>query len=144
MSEAKQGDTVKIHYTGRLDDGSEFDSSLGGEPLEFTLGEGRVIAGFEQAVVGMTEGGSKTVTIEADQAYGPRNEQAVQDVPLTALPDQIREDLKVGMRLQANDPNGQPLVLTVTTIGDEAVTLDANHPLAGQDLTFDLELVEIA
>ncbi len=144
MSEAKQGDTVKIHYTGRLDDGSEFDSSIGREPLEFTLGEGRVIAGFEQAVVGMTEGNSKTVTIAADQAYGPRNEQAIQDVPLTSLPDQIREDLQVGMRLQANDPNGQPLVLTVTTIGEEAVTLDANHPLAGQDLTFDLELVEIA
>lgn len=143
MSTAKQGDTVKIHYTGRLDDGSQFDSSVGREPLEFTVGEGRVIPGFEQAVTGMDEGESKTVTIPADQAYGARNEQAIQDVPLTSLPEQIRQDLQVGMRLQANDPNGQPLILTVTEIGEEAATLDANHPLAGYDLTFDLELVEI-
>lgn len=143
MSEAKQGDTVKIHYTGRLDDGTQFDSSIGREPLEFTLGEGRVIAGFEQAVLGMTEGDSKTVTISADQAYGPRNEQAVQDIPLSSLPEQIRDDLQPGMRLQANDPSGQPLLLTVAGIGEDNVTLDANHPLAGEALTFDLELVEI-
>lgn len=144
MSEVKQGDTVKVHYTGRLDDGTQFDSSVEREPLEFTVGEGRVIPGFEEAVVGMTAGDSKTVTVPCDQAYGSRNDQAVQDVPMTALPEHIRDSLQVGMQLQANDPNGQPLLLTVANIGEESVTLDANHPLAGQDLTFDLELVEIA
>lgn len=143
MSEAKHGDTVKVHYTGRLDDGTQFDSSVGREPLEFTIGQGRVIPGFEQAVAGMNEGDSKTVTIASDQAYGPRNDQAMQEVPKSALPEQIRDGLQPGQQLQATDPNGQPLLLTVADIEEETVTLDANHPLAGKDLIFDLELVEI-
>ena len=143
MSEAKQGDTVKVHYTGRLDDGTQFDSSVGREPLEFVLGQGQVIAGFEQAVIGMNEGDSKTVTVPAEQAYGERNEQAMQDVPKSALPENIQDNLQVGMQLQATGPNGQPLVVTVANIADDNVTMDANHPLAGQNLTFDLELVEV-
>lgn len=143
MSEAKQGDTVKVHYTGRLDDGTQFDSSLERQPLEFVVGEGRVIPGFEEAVVGMNAGDTKTVSIPPEQAYGPRNDQAVQDVPKSALPEEIQNDLQLGMQLQANDPNGRPLMLTVTAITEDNITVDANHPLAGQMLTFDLELVEI-
>lgn len=143
MSEAKQGDTVKVHYTGRLDDGTQFDSSLERQPLEFVVGEGRVIPGFEEAVVGMNAGDTKTVSIPPEQAYGPRNDQAVQDVPKSALPEEIQNGLQLGMQLQANDPNGRPLMLTVTAITEDNITVDANHPLAGQVLTFDLELVEI-
>ncbi|MDQ2695978.1 MAG: peptidylprolyl isomerase [Pseudomonadota bacterium] len=143
MSEAKAGDTVKVHYTGRLEDGTPFDSSRDREPLEFTLGSGQIIPGFEQAVVGMSEGDSKTVSIDSDQAYGPRIEQAVQDMPKAMLPEEIRDQLRVGMQLQATNAEGRPMVLTVAGVGDETVTLDANHPLAGQTLVFDLELVEI-
>ena len=141
MAQAKQGDTVKVHYTGSLDDGTQFDSSVGREPLEFTLGGGNVIAGFEEAVAGMEVGDNKTVTIPSDQAYGPRQEAAVKTFDRSAIPDHI--DLKVGVRLQASDPGGQPLVLTVTEITEDSVTLDGNHPLAGENLTFDLELIEI-
>ncbi len=144
MSEAKQGDTVKVHYTGRLDDGSEFDSSLERQPLEFVIGQGQIIPGFEQAVVGMSQGDTKTVEIAPEQAYGPRHDEAIQEIPKSALPETIQESLQVGMQLQANDPNGRPLMLTVTDIAEENITVDANHPLAGQALIFDLELVEIA
>ena len=144
MSEAKQGDTVKVHYTGRLDDGSEFDSSLERQPLEFVIGQGQIIPGFEQAVVGMSQGDTKTVEIAPEQAYGPRHDEAIQEIPKSALPETIQESLQVGMQLQANDPNGRPLMLTVTDIAEENITVYANHPLAGQALIFDLELVEIA
>ena len=143
MSEAKQGDTVKVHYTGRLDDGSEFDSSLERQPLEFVIGQGQIIPGFEQAVVGMNQGDTKTVEIAPEQAYGPRHDEAIQQIPKSALPESIQESLQLGMQLQANDPTGRPLMLTVTDIAEENITVDANHPLAGQALTFDLELVEI-
>lgn len=143
MSEAKQGDNVKVHYTGRLDDGSEFDSSLERQPLEFVIGQGQIIPGFEQAVVGMNQGDTKTVEIAPEQAYGPRHDEAIQQIPKSALPESIQESLQLGMQLQANDPNGHPLMLTVTDIAEENITVDANHPLAGQALTFDLELVEI-
>lgn len=141
MAHAKQGDTVKVHYTGSLEDGTRFDSSVGREPLEFTLGAGNVIAGFDEAVTGMEVGENKTVTIPSDQAYGPHQNAAVKTFERSAIPDHI--DLRVGVRLQASDPGGQPLVLTVTKLTEDSVTLDGNHPLAGQDLTFDLELVEI-
>lgn len=144
MPEAKAGDTVKVHYTGKLKDGTQFDSSQGREPLEFTIDEGKIIPGFEQAVIGMSPGEHKTVVIPEAQAYGPRREEAVQEAPKSALPPEIEPELQVGMQLQANNPQGQPMILTVTGIGDESITLDANHPLAGQDLVFDLELVEIA
>ena len=142
MSQAKSGDTVKIHYTGTLDDGSQFDSSAGHEPLEFTLGSGQVIPGFDKAVEGMAVGDTKTVNIPADEAYGPRHDGMIQEVPLSALPDDLEP--QVGMGLQARRPDGGILDLTITEVGEEAITVDGNHPLAGQALNFKLELVEIS
>ena len=141
MTQAKSGDTVRIHYTGKLDDGTQFDSSAGRDPLEFALGDGAVIPGFENAVDGMTVGESKTVTIPAEQAYGERHEQLVQEVPKNVLPDEI--DPAVGMQLQSRSPEGQVMNLVVTEVAEESITVDGNHPLAGQSLTFDIELVEI-
>lgn len=141
MSQAKSGDTVKIHYTGTLDDGTQFDSSSGREPLEFQLGGGQVIPGFDTAVTGMSVGESKSVRIEPDEAYGPRHEQLVQQVPRSALPDDLEPE--VGMGLQSQSPDGQVMMLTVTEVEDENITVDANHPLAGQVLNFDIELVSI-
>lgn len=142
MSEAKTGDTVKVHYRGTLADGTEFDSSRGQEPLEFTLGQGQLISGFEDAVVGMTLGENKTITIAPDEAYGERNEAMVQKVPRGAIPPEI--ELAEGMLLQAQGPDGETLRFTVADFNDEQVTVDGNHPLAGRDLTFELELVQIA
>lgn len=141
MSQANNGDTVAVHYTGTLNDGTQFDSSAGREPLRFTLGAGQVIPGFDDAVAGMTVGDTKTVTIPAEQAYGPHHADRVQQVPRTAVPSQI--ELHPGLMLSARAPNGQPLSFKVTDFDDETVTLDGNHPLAGQDLTFALELVGI-
>jgi len=141
MSQAKSGDTVRVHYTGTLNDGSRFDSSEGRDPLEFTIGGGQVIPGFDEAVTGMVVGDAKSVTIPADQAYGPRVDEAVQSVPRDAIPAEI--EIEEGMQLQAAAPDGQPVVVTVVSFDEESVTLDGNHPLAGQDLTFALELVEI-
>jgi peptidylprolyl isomerase len=141
MSNAKAGDTVKIHYTGKLDDGTQFDSSAGRDPLEFELGGGQVIPGFDNAVDGMSVGESKSVRIEPDQAYGERHEQLVQEVPRSALPDDLEP--QVGMGLQSQSPDGQVMMLMVTSVDEDSVTLDANHPLAGQALNFDIELVEI-
>ena len=142
MSQAKSGDTVKIHYTGTLDDGTQFDSSSGREPLEFTLGSGQVIPGFEQAVEGMAVGDSKSVNIPPEEAYGPRHEQMIQEVPKTALPDDL-EPVE-GMALQAQGQDGKVINLTVTAVQDESITVDGNHPLAGKALNFDIELVDIA
>ena len=141
MTQAKSGDTVRIHYTGTLDDGTEFDSSAGRDPLEFALGGGQVIPGFDSAVDGMAVGENKTVTIAADQAYGDRHEQLVQEVPKSALPDEIEP--AVGMQLQSQSPEGHVMNLVITDVADETLTLDGNHPLAGQALTFAIELVEI-
>ncbi len=141
MSNAKAGDTVKIHYTGTLDDGTQFDSSAGRDPLEFELGGGQVIPGFDNAVEGMAVGENKNVRIEPDQAYGERHEQLVQQVPRSALPDDLEPE--VGMGLQSQSPDGQVMMLMVTEVGDDNITVDANHPLAGQALNFDIELVEI-
>ena len=142
MSEAKTGDTVRVHYTGTLADGSEFDSSRGQEPLEFRLGEGNMIAGFENAVLGMTLGEQKKITIPCEQAYGERNPHMRQSVPRSAIPDDI--ELAEGVVLHARNPEGQTTRFTVAAFDDEQVTVDGNHPLAGQDLIFDLELVAIA
>lgn len=142
MTQAKSGDTVKIHYTGTLDDGTQFDSSSGRDPLQFTLGSGQVIPGFDKAVEGMTVGDSKTVNIPAEDAYGHRHEQMVQEVPRTALPQDLEP--REGMALQARGQDGQVLNLTVTAVGDESITVDGNHPLAGKALNFDIELVDIA
>ena len=141
MSQAKSGDTVKIHYTGTLDDGTEFDSSAGRDPLEFEIGSGQVIPGFDKAVEGMTVGDKQSVRIEATDAYGDRHEQLVQTVPKSALPEEIEP--AVGMALQSQSPDGQVMNLTVTEVTDDAITVDANHPLAGQALTFDIELVAV-
>lgn len=140
MQSASSGDTVRVHYTGRLDDGSVFDSSKGREPLEFQIGGGQVIPGFEQAVTGMRPGEERTVVIAADDAYGPRRDELVMVVPHDNLPDDLEPE--VGQQLQLSQ-NGQAFVVTVTDVDDEGIVLDGNHPLAGENLTFDLELVEI-
>lgn len=140
MARAKEGDTVRVHYTGKLDDGSVFDSSQGRDPLEFTLGGGQVIPGFEQAILGMQPGESKTVTIESDEAYGPRREELTLQVGRSQLPPEMEPE--VGQRLQMQQGE-QTVVVMITGVDAESVTLDANHPLAGQDLTFELELVEV-
>ena len=141
MAEAKSGDTVRIHYTGTLVDGTQFDSSAGRDPLEFALGGGQVIPGFDSAVTGMSVGDQKTVTIEPDDAYGQRHDQLVQQVPRDTLSDDI--DPAVGTQLQSQSPDGQIMNLVIVEVDDESITLDANHPLSGQALTFAIELVEI-
>ncbi|MBI2860533.1 MAG: peptidylprolyl isomerase [Chloroflexi bacterium] len=138
---AKSGDTVKIHYTGTLADGAIFDTSIGKEPLEFTLGEGAVIPGFEEAVTGMQVGDSKTVDIPADQAYGPRDDNLLIKVERSELPEGLEPE--VGQQLQSVSPDGGIVVVTVVEVTDTTITVDANHPLAGKDLTFEIELVEI-
>jgi len=141
MTTAKDGDQVAVHYRGTLDDGSEFDSSHGRNPLEFTVGSGMVIAGFDDAVRGMSVGDQKTVTLPSDQAYGQHRQELVQQVERARIPDHI--EIKEGVQLQASRPGEQPTVLTVVSFDDDTVTLDANHPLAGKDLTFELEVVSI-
>ena len=141
MSQAKSGDTVKIHYTGTLDDGTQFDSSAGREPLEFTLGSGQVIPGFDKAVDGMAVGDSKNVNIAPEDAYGPSHEQMIQEVPKSALPPDMKPE--VGMGLQAQGQDGQAINLTVTAVSDDSITVDGNHPLAGKALNFSIELVSI-
>ncbi len=141
MSAAKPGDTVCIHYTGKLEDGTLFDSSEGREPLQFAVGGGQVIPGFDNAVQGMAVGDKKSVTIEPEEAYGERHEQLVQEVPRDQLPDDLSP--AVGMELQAKDETGQVMRLAVTAIDEASITVDGNHPLAGKTLNFDIELVEI-
>lgn len=141
MSEAKQGDTVRVHYTGVLQSGRIFDTTSERDPIEFTIGQGDVIAGFEQAVIGMAPGDAKEEVIPAAEAFGLRREEMVQQVSRTDLPDHL--ELEVGKQLQVTDPGGQSAVLTITELTDSEVTLDANHPLAGEDLTFQIELVEV-
>ena len=140
MGKARKGDTVRVHYTGKLDDQEVFDSSEGRDPLEFTLGSGQVIPGFDQAVEGMEIGEERSVTIPADEAYGQRRDNMTATVPRDQFPPGV--DPEVGQQLQMN-ADGQAIPVRVTEVSAEAVTLDANHPLAGQDLTFELELVEI-
>jgi len=141
MSQAQNGDAVKVHYVGTLTDGTLFDSSQGREPLEFVLGTGKVIPGFENALVGMSVGENKTVTIPADAAYGQRHEHMIREVPRVSIPDDIQ--LSEGMVLHAQGPEGQTLSFTVASFDDEMVKIDGNNPLAGKDLTFALELVAI-
>jgi peptidylprolyl isomerase len=141
MPEAvKNGDTVRVHYTGRLEDGAVFDSSEGGDPLEFTVGAGEVIPGFDEAVRGMEVGGEKTVEIEPDDAYGQRREQLVGQVPRENM--NLDDAPHEGMSLLMQMENGEQIPVTVVEVTDTHVTLDANHPLAGRKLTFDLKLVE--
>ncbi len=139
---AQPGDTVSVHYAGRLDDGTPFDSSEGREPLSFTLGSGQVVAGFDEAVTGMEVGEDKTVRLEPEAAYGARRDDLVLDVPKTAFPDGSVPSVGQGVRLGLQ--GGGALEARVVEVEDESVTLDANHPLAGQALTFDLTLVDVA
>ena len=141
MEAAKAGDTVQVHYTGTLTDGSEFDSSRKrNEPLQFTLGEGQMIAGFEKAVNGMSVGDSKQVNIPSKEAYGEVKKEMIMEVPKTDFPPDITPE--VGQQLAVNT-QGQQVPVTITDIKDDKVVLDANHPLAGKDLVFDIELVNI-
>ncbi len=141
MSKVKAGDTVRIHYTGTLNDGTRFDSSEGRDPLEFTLGGGQIIPGLEREIIGMKVGDRKTVSAAADDAYGQPDPAAIQEVPRSAIPPEI--DLVVGGRLQAVTQDGQQIAVTIAAVTEDTVTMDANHPLAGKDLVFEVELVEI-
>ena len=138
---AKDGDTVRVHYTGTLEDGTQFDSSVGGEPLEFTMGAGNVIEGFEKAVTGMQVGESKTVTIPSDEAYGEHRDDLVLVISREQLPEGM--DPGLGQQLQMQQTDGRKILVTVIGTSETTITVDANHSLAGRDLTFEIELVEI-
>lgn len=139
MTEAKYGDVVRVHYTGKFDDGVVFDTSAGRDPLQFTIGNGEIIPGFEQAVVGMKPGETKTIKIPSDEAYGRHNDEMVLVVDRNQFPADL--NLRVGMPLHMHQENGRAIPVMVVDISELHVTLDANHPLAGKDLTFDIELV---
>ena len=141
MAQAKSGDTVRIHYTGRLDDGTVFKTSCGYKPLKFRIGKSMLIPAFQETVVGMKPGKSRTVKIAAGEAYGPRRNEMVVAVDRDKFPDNIKP--YVGLELDVHKQNGKILPAKVIDITECSVTLDANHPLAGKDLTFDIELVEI-
>jgi peptidylprolyl isomerase len=141
MVKANNGNTVKVHYTGKLDDGTVFDSSRDSDPIEFTLGEGRMIPGFESAVMGMEVGDSKTVRLGSEQAYGPHRDDKMLKVDRREIPESI--PLAKGMKLQAQAPNGEVVYFSVVEFNDSQVTLDGNHPMAGKDLTFEIELVSM-
>jgi peptidylprolyl isomerase len=141
MQKPKPGDTVRVHYTGTLDDGTQFDTSLGKEPLEFAMGQGQLIAGFEKAVGDLSVGESCTVTLPPEECYGEANPDRVQKVPRTLMPDGV--ELKAGMVLQGKTDDGSVNRFTVVSFTEELITLDTNHPLAGKSLTFEIELLEI-
>ena len=138
---ANDGDTVKVHYTGALEDGTVFDTSREREPLEFTLGEGQLIPGFEEAVMGMQVGQTKTVTIPAEEAYGPHHDEMVMVVERDKLPEGLKP--AIGQRLQMQQPDSGTAVVVVTDVSETTITIDTNHPLAGKGLAFEIELVEI-
>lgn len=141
MAQAAIGDTVHIHYNGKLRDGTVFDTSEGREPLQFTIGQNTIIPKLEESIVGMETGETATVEIPADDAYGPHRPDAVQTIERSMIPPHI--DVTIGTQLQATAQNGQTVVLTVMEADDASVTLDGNHPLAGEDLIFEIEVVEI-
>lgn len=141
MAQVKNGDKVKVHYHGKLSNGETFDSSEGREPLEFEVGSGMVIKGFDEGVTGMNVGDKKTLNIPFDEAYGPRQPDMIVEFPKEKFPEDM--ELELGMQLMMNNGAGQQFPVVVTQIKEEIVVLDANHPLAGQDLVFDIELVEI-
>lgn len=141
MAQAAIGDTVRVHYTGSLDDGTVFDTSSGREPLEFTIGSGQVIPGFDSAVSGMSPGDSETVKIPAEEAYGPHQEEMMLEVDRAQVPAELNP--QVGERLEIKQQNGQSVPVTVTKVTETLITLDGNHPLAGKALTFEIELVDV-
>ena len=141
VAQAKDGDVVRVHYTGKTDDGAVFDSSLAQEPLQFTIGEGKLLARFEQAVIGMKPGESKSINIPADEAYGPYREDLVMVLDWSQLTEGVKPE--VGQRLTSPQPDGRIIVVTVIEVSESGVTVDANHHLAKENLTFDIELIEI-
>jgi FKBP-type peptidyl-prolyl cis-trans isomerase 2 len=142
MQQVKTGDTVKVHYHGRLTDGTTFDSSEGREPLEFEVGSGMVIKGFDDGLIGMSVGDKKTVQIPVEDAYGPADPQMVLEFPINRFPEDMKPE--VGMQLTMTNESGQNFPVVIAEVNGDTVLLDGNHPLAGEDLVFDLELVDIA
>lgn len=141
MIRADQGDIVQVRYTGRLEDGTVFDATPEDRPLSFIVGRREVIPGFEQAVIGMYQGGKKTVTVAAEEAYGPHRPELVEEMQRSLLPADLH--LEVGRQLEVEPQQGNKFLLLVCGISDETVTLDGNHPLAGRDLIFDIELLKV-
>jgi FKBP-type peptidyl-prolyl cis-trans isomerase SlpA len=141
MSLVKENDTVKVHYTGKLADGQVFDSSEGKEPIEFTLGQGQLIPGFEKGLIDMKLNEKKTINIPKDEAYGDSREDLVQEVQKSELPEEIKPE--VGMGLVSKSQDGREMNLVIAEVKEESIVVDGNHPLAGKDLIFDLEVVEI-
>jgi FKBP-type peptidyl-prolyl cis-trans isomerase 2 len=141
MQQVKSGDKVKVHYHGKLTDGTTFDSSQGREPLEFEVGSGMVIKGFDDGVMGMIVGDKKTINIPVDEAYGPADPEMMMEFPIDRLPKDLKPE--VGMELTMRDNAGNPIPVVVAEVRPDAIVIDANHPLAGEELIFDLELVEI-
>ncbi|MDZ7741158.1 MAG: peptidylprolyl isomerase [Bacteroidota bacterium] len=142
MTKVKDNDKVKVHYTGKFKDGQVFDSSLEREPLEFEVGKGQMIPGFEKAVVGMEKGEKKEINLSPDEGYGEKREELTQEVNKDQLPEDLEP--KVGMQLQSRTPDGNEFRVTVAEIKDDSILIDANHPLAGKELVFEIELVDIA
>ena len=141
MTALKTGDTAKVHYTGTLEDGRVFDTSKGSDPLEFTVGNGQIIPGFEKGLIGMEIGETRNIEVDPDDAYGQRREELVLEVPVGEFPEHINPE--IGLQLQIKQEDGTPFPVVVTDVTEQAVTLDANHPLAGQILFFEVELMEI-
>ena len=141
MAQVKEGDVVRVHYTGKLTNGEQFDSSIGREPLEFTVGAGMMIKGFDAAMPGMNVGDRKTINIAPEDGYGEKSEEAIIEFPKENVPDDMK--LEPGMALTLSNQAGQPVPVTVVEVKDNVIVLDANHFLAGQELVFDIELVEI-
>ena len=141
MSQIKENDTVRVHYTGKLLDGQVFDSSLEREPLEFTMGQGQLIPGFEKGLLDMKVNEKKTVTIPSEEAYGAPRQELVQEVEKSQLPEEIKPE--VGMGLVSTSPDGREMNLVITEVKENSIVVDGNHPLAGKELVFDLEVVEI-
>jgi len=142
MTQAKSGDTVKVDYTGRLDDGSVFDTTENREPLQFVLGQEQLITGFQKAILGMSPGDSKTVKLAPEEAYGPRRDEMILAIDRASFPVDVEP--QVGQQLQLKQSDGSPVGATVAEVTESAVTVDANHPLAGQTLTFEISLLEVA
>ena len=142
MAQAKTGNHVRVNFTGRLDDGTIFATSLHDEPIEFTLGENEVLPAIEDAVEGMEAGETKTIRITADDAFGHRREDLVQEIPRDSLPDDM--EVEVGQQLWVDQMDDEPVAVSVVDLSDSTVTIDANHPLAGEDLIFDLEVVDVS
>ena len=141
MTKVKDNDKVKVHYTGKFTDGQVFDSSLQRQPLEFEVGKGQMIPGFEKAVMGMEKGEKKEIILTPDEAYGEKRKELTQEISNDQLPEDLQP--KIGMQLQSRTPEGKEFRVTVADVKDDSIVIDANHPLAGKELVFEIELVEI-